>query len=45
MNKNAVWILVALLFLTFWRLAAFHISRANNPTLKALSGAMFAQAG
>jgi peroxiredoxin family protein len=34
-----------LLFLTFWRLAAFHLSRSSNPTVKAVAGAMFAQAG
>ena len=34
-----------LLFLTFWKLAWFHLSRTGNPTIKALSGAAFFQAG
>lgn len=34
-----------LLFLTFWKIVWMHLSRSSNPTVKALSGAAFFQAG
>ena len=34
-----------LLFLTFWKLVWHAAARTGNPTLKALSGAAFFQAG